>query len=74
MRRGDPATESKRKIGAFARQTRRERILMSADQDDWLRAAARRGHRTADASSVVVDALARAVMDPEHAALDDLLR
>ena len=49
-------------------------MLMSADQYDWLMAAARRIHRTAaDASSVVVDAIRRAEMDPEHATLDDLL-
>jgi hypothetical protein len=47
---------------------------MSADHYDWLISAARRTHRTADASSVVVDAVRRAEMDPEHAALDDLLK
>jgi hypothetical protein len=47
---------------------------MSADHYDWLMAAARRSHRTVEASSVVVDAVRRAEMDPEHAALDDLLQ
>jgi hypothetical protein len=54
---------SKRKIGAFTRQARCARVLRSADQHDWLTAASRRGHRTADASSVVADAVARAEMD-----------
>jgi hypothetical protein len=61
------------KIGAFAPQARRERVLMPPDHRDWLTAAARRGHRTADAYRVVSDAVARGVMDPEHAVLDGLL-
>jgi hypothetical protein len=47
---------------------------MSADHYDWLLAAAKRTHRTADAATVVVDAVRRAEMDPEHAGLDDLLK
>ncbi|MEA2756760.1 MAG: hypothetical protein QOJ54_3049 [Aliidongia sp.] len=47
---------------------------MSADHYDWLMAATRRTHRTSDAASVVVDAARRTTMDPEHAALDDLLK
>ena len=39
----------------------------------WLEAAARRAARTAEAPDVVVDAVRRAEMDPEHAALDDLM-
>jgi hypothetical protein len=46
---------------------------MSADHYDWLTAAAKRVHRTADAASVVIDAVERAEMDPEQAALDALL-
>ena len=57
----------------ITRHGRRELVLMSADHYDWLMAAARRSHRTAEASSVVVDAVGRAEMDPEHTALDDLL-
>jgi hypothetical protein len=37
-------------------------------------AAARRTHRTTDTASVVVDAVRRAEMDPEHAGLDNLLK
>jgi prevent-host-death family protein len=79
------AVEFQRKFGEFQHQAqrepveitrhgRRELVLMSADHYDWLMAAARRTHRTPDAASVVVDAVRRAEMDPEHAALDDLLK
>ena len=47
---------------------------MSAEHYDWLMAAAKRTHRTVDAASVVIDAVERAEMDPEQAALDDLLQ
>ncbi len=78
------AMEFQRKFGEFQHQARREPVeitrhgrrelvLMSADHYDWLMAAARRSHRTADAVAVVVDAVRRAEMDPEHAALDELL-
>ena len=79
------AVEFQRKIGEFqhearrepveiTRHGRRELVLMSADHYDWLVAAARRSHRTAQAAAVVVDAVRRAEMDPEHAHLDDLLK
>ena len=78
------ALEFQRNFGAFQHQAqreaveisrhgRRELVLMSADHYDWLIAAARRTHRTADASSVVVDAVRRAEMDAEHTPLDKLL-
>jgi hypothetical protein len=38
---------------------RREQALMSAEHCDWLRAAALRRHRTADAAAVVIDAIER---------------
>ena len=79
------ALEFQRKFGEFQHQAqrepveitrhgRREFVLMSAEQYDWLTAAAKRTHRTADATSVVIDAVERAEMDPEHAALDTLLK
>ena len=79
------ASEFQRKFGEFQRHARREPVeitrhgrrelvLMSADHYDWLMAAARRTHRTMDTASVVVEAVGRAHMDPEHAGLDDLLR
>ncbi len=47
---------------------------MSAEHYDWLKAAAQRSHRTTDTADVVLQAVERAEMDPEHAPLDDLLR
>ena len=47
---------------------------MSAEHYDWLTAASKRTYRTVDATQVVIDAVERAEMDPEHAALDELLR
>ncbi len=78
------AMEFQRKFGEFQHQAqrepveitrhgRRELVLMSAEHYDWLVAAARRSHQTAEAAAVVVEAVGRAEMDPEHAALDDLL-
>lgn len=77
--------EFQRNFGEFQRQARREPVeiarrgrrafvLMSAEHYDWLRAAAHRTHRTTDAADVVIDAVERAEMDPEHAQLDDLLK
>jgi prevent-host-death family protein len=79
------AMEFQRKFGEFqhrarrepveiTRHGRRELVLMSADHYDWLIAATGRTHRTADAAQVVVEAVLRAEMDPEHAALDDLMK
>jgi prevent-host-death family protein len=79
------ALEFQRKLGEFQHQARRapveitrhgrrELVLMSADHYDWLMAAVKRAHRTADAAAVVVDAVSRAEMDPEHAVLDDLMK
>jgi prevent-host-death family protein len=78
------ALEFQRKFGHFQHQAqrepveitrhgRREFVLMSAEHYDWLKAAAQRTHQTIAAADVVVDAVERAQMDPEHAALDDLL-
>jgi prevent-host-death family protein len=57
----------------ITRHGRRELVLMSAEHYDWLVAAARRSHRTADAASVVVEAVERAEMGPDQADLDELL-
>ncbi len=84
MPRGD-SLEFQHNFGAFLRQAqhepveitrhgRRKFVLMSADQYDWLKAAAQRTELTANAADVVVDALERAEMDPEHAVLNDLLK
>jgi prevent-host-death family protein len=77
--------EFQRKFGEFQHQAqrepveitkhgRREFVLMSADHYDWLKAAAQRTHRTEDALAIVIDAVERAEMDPEHANLDALLK
>jgi prevent-host-death family protein len=79
------ALEFQRKFGEFQHQAqrepveitrhgRREFVLMSADHYDWLKAAAQRTHRTTNASDVVITAVERSEMHPEHDALDDLLK
>ena len=79
------ALDFQRKFGEFqhhaqrepveiTRHGRREFVLMSAEHYDWLTAAAKRAHRTVDATAVVIDAVERAEMDPEQAVLDDLLK
>jgi hypothetical protein len=57
----------------ITRHGRRELVLLSADQYDWLIAVARRTHRTENAAAVVIEAVERAEMDPEHAHLDKLI-
>lgn len=79
------ALEFQRKFGEFQHQAqrepveitrhgRREFVLLSAEHYDWLKAAAQRAHRTDAAIEVVIAAVENAEMDPEHAALDDLLK
>ena len=79
------ALEFQRKFGQFQHQVqrepveitrhgRREFVLMSAEHYDWLKAAAQRTHRTVDAADIVLDAVERAEMNPEHTALDELLK
>ena len=78
------AAEFQRKFGRFqheahrepveiTRHGRREFVLLSAEQYDWLRASAQRSHRTDAAAEAVIDAVERAEMDGEHKPLDDLL-
>jgi prevent-host-death family protein len=71
---GEFQHKAQREPVEITRHGRRELVLMSADHYDWLVAAARRTHRTEEAAPVVVDAVRRAEMGPEHAALDDLLK
>lgn len=70
--------EFQRKFGEFQHQAqrepveitrhgRREFVLLSAERYDWLVAAARRTHRTAEAAAVVIEAVERAEMDADHA-------
>ena len=78
------ALEFQRKFGEFQHQAqkepveitrhgRREFVLMSAEHYDWLAAAAKRTHKTADAPDFVIEAVRRVEMDAEHATLDQLL-
>lgn len=71
---GEYQHAARREPVEITRHGRRELVLMSADHYDWLVAAARRSHRTAEAADVVMDAVRRAEMDPEHAHLDELLK
>jgi prevent-host-death family protein len=71
---GEFQHQAQREPLEITRHGRREFVLMSAEHYDWLAAAAKRVHRTAAAAAVVIDAVERAEMDPEHAALDELLR
>ncbi|WP_367197614.1 type II toxin-antitoxin system prevent-host-death family antitoxin [Amorphus sp. 3PC139-8] len=71
---GEYQHQAQREPVEITRHGRRELVLMSADHYDWLVAAARRTGRTTEASEVVVDAVRRAEMDPEHAPLDDLMK
>jgi len=58
----------------ITRHGRRELVLMSADHYDWLVAAAKPSHRTEDMGNVVLEAVRRAQVDSEHAALDELIK
>lgn len=71
---GEFQHEARREPVEITRHGRRELVLMSADHYDWLVAAARRTHQTSQAAQVVVDAVSRAEMGPEHSHLDDLLK
>ena len=71
---GEFQHQARREPVEITRHGRRELVLMSADHYDWLTAAAKRTHKTADASDIVLDAVSRAEMDPEHAKLDELLK
>lgn len=54
----------------ITRHGRREFVLMRADHYDWLRAAAQRRHRTAEAADIVIDAIERAEMNAGLMPLD----
>lgn len=71
---GEFQHRARREPVEITRHGRREWVLMSADHYDWLLAAAKRTHRTSETADVVLDAVERATMDPEHAALDELLK
>ena len=70
---GEYQHQARREPVEITRHGRREWVLMSADQYDWLVAAARRSARTTDAADVVMEAVERAEMDPDHSDLDALM-
>jgi prevent-host-death family protein len=71
---GEFQHQARREPVEITRHGRREWVLMSADHYDWLVAAARRSHRTTEATPVVVDAVRRTETNSEHAHLDELLK
>jgi prevent-host-death family protein len=71
---GELQHSARREPVEITRHSRRELVLMSADHYDWLVAAVRRSACTVDAAPIVIDAIRRAKMGQEHAALDDLLK
>jgi len=60
---GEAQHQARREPVEITRHGRREFVLMSAEHYDWLTAAAKRAHRTADAAPVVIDAVEQAEMD-----------
>lgn len=73
QRFGEFQDQARQEPVEILRHGRRELVLISAAHYDWLVAAARRTHRTAEALPTIAEAVKRAEMDPEHAALDNLL-
>jgi prevent-host-death family protein len=71
---GEFQDQAKREPVEIIRLGRRELVLMSADHYDWLVAAVRRTSLTTKAANVVVEAVRQVEMDPEHAALDELMK
>jgi hypothetical protein len=47
---------------------------MSAEHYDWIRGCQWMAHRTSNTATVVISTVERAEMDPEHAAVDELLK
>jgi prevent-host-death family protein len=71
---GEYQHRAQREPVEITKHGRREFVLLSADQYDWLKAAAQRSHRTEDAPDFVLDAVERAEMDPRHDHLNDLMK
>jgi prevent-host-death family protein len=78
------AVEFQRKVGEFqhhaqkepveiTRHGRREFVLMSAEQYDWMRAVMKRSHRTEETPEVIIKAIRSAKMHPRHNHLNKLL-
>lgn len=66
--------EAQREPVEITRHGERNLVLMSADHYDWMKAAAKRSHRTDELPSMIIEAVKQAEMDPVHADLDQLLK
>ena len=53
---------------------RRDLVLLSAEEYDWLRALTQRRFYTKDLPETVIEAVERAEMDPRHEHLNELLK
>lgn len=71
---GEYQHQAQREPVEITRHGRREFVLMSADHYDWLKASAQRSHLTMDALDIVIEAVDRAEMEPDLAALDELMK
>ena len=58
----------------ISRNGRREFVLLSADQYDWLVASSKRASRTADAPTTIISAVARSKISPKLRKLDALMK
>ncbi|MBS0472312.1 MAG: type II toxin-antitoxin system prevent-host-death family antitoxin [Proteobacteria bacterium] len=79
------AREFQRNIGEYQHRARkgpveitvhgrREFVLMSAEEYDWMRAVMQRSFRTEDAPDFVIEAVRQAKMHPRHNHLNKLLK
>ena len=66
--------EAQREPVEITRHGRRELVLMSAAHYDWMLAAMRRSHHTAEAPDVVVEAVRQAEMHKRHTRLNRLMK
>jgi len=71
---GECQHQARREPVEITRHGRREFVLLSAEQYDWLMAAVKRSHRTEGAPDFVVEAVRSAEMNKRHAHLDKLLK
>jgi prevent-host-death family protein len=66
--------EARREPVEITRHGRRELVLMSADHYDWMLAAMKRSHKTAEAPDVVIEAVRRTKMDKRHNRLNKFMK
>ena len=66
--------EAQREPVEITRHGRRELVLMSAAHYDWMLAAMKRSHRTADAPEMIVEAVRQSEMHKRHTRLNRLMK